>query len=322
MSSTATQNDPDLALPIDVVVRRKRRIASRVVAIDLEPSSARFPDWTPGAHIDVRTPVGWRSYSLCGSVDEPVWRIAVLREESGRGGSAWVHDHLEAGMTLSVRTARNLFPVIESKRYLFIAGGIGITPLLPMLTEVDAAGAQWSLTYGASCRGAMAFLDELAEYGGRVRLWPLDSHGLLPLDSLLPPHTDDPTAVYCCGPEGLISAVEQRCQDLPRVDLRIERFTARTSDDTENGAFDVVLARSGRRLTVGPDDTILDVVEDAGIMTAWSCRVGVCGTCETRVLSGTPQHRDEVLYPEEREANDRMMTCVSRAETDELTLDL
>jgi len=214
-----------------------------------------------------------------------------------------------------------MFPLVSSPRYLFIAGGIGITPLLPMLTEVAGSGADWRLVYGSRRRESMAFLGELAAFGDQVRLCPQDTDGLLPIGRLLSPTESDPLTVYCCGPEALIAAVEERCGEGARFDLHTERFKPRTEAGA-SAEFAIVLGHGGRRLVVPPDATILDVLEEAGVIVPWSCRVGECGTCELRVLAGRPDHRDEVLSLGERNANDRLMACVSRAHADELVLGL
>jgi ferredoxin-NADP reductase len=234
----------------------------------------------------------------------------------------FVHDRLSAGDTVRVRGPRNNFELADSPRYEFIAGGIGITPILPMIAAATAAGADWRLLYGGRYRDSMAFLDELAPYGDRVTVAPQDETGLLDLDSVLGTPRPD-TLVYCCGPEPLLAAVEERCRAWPPRSLHVERFSARPlSAPVRAEAFDVELARSELRLTVPPDRSILDVVEEAGIGVLSSCAEGTCGTCETGVLSGLPDHRDSVLTEEERAAGDCMMICVSRSCTARLVLDL
>jgi ferredoxin-NADP reductase len=221
-----------------------------------------------------------------------------------------------------VRGPRNHFPLLPSPRYLFVAGGIGITPILTMVAAAEATGARWELVYGGRRRASMAFLDELAGYGERVAVRPQDEFGLLDLDALLGTPQPD-TLVYCCGPEPLLAAVEQRCADWPSGSLRVERFTAKPlTEPVLTGAFEVELAQSGLTLTVPPDRSILDVAEDAGVNVMSSCSEGTCGTCETPVLDGEPDHRDSVLTEEEQAANDCMMICVSRSRCPKLVLDL
>ena len=309
----------------EVRVERKHEAADGVVTLALrEVGGHPLPRWAPGAHVDlILDHAPTRQYSLCGDVaDARLWRLGVLRDLDGRGGSVYVHDRLQAGDTLRVRGPRNNFPLADSPRYLFIAGGIGITPILPMIAAAEAAGADWELVYGGRQRASMAFLDELAAYGDRVSVHPQDERGLLPLEALLgTPRAD--TLVYCCGPEPLLLAVEERCAAWPPGSLHVERFAAKPlTEPVLIDAFEVVLSQSELTLGVPPDRSILSVVEEAGIGVLSSCAEGVCGTCETRVLDGLPDHRDSVLTEEERRSNDCMMICVSRSSTPRLVLDL
>jgi ferredoxin-NADP reductase len=312
----------------DVRVEGKEQAAEGVVTLTLRGLDDRpLPPWTPGAHVDLvldGLPDGGRTrqYSLCGDpADHHVWRLGVLRELEGTT-SAYVHDRLQVGDVVRVRGPRNNFPLEPSPRYLFIAGGIGITPLLPMIAAADAAGADWSLVYGGRVRASMAFLDELACHGDRVSVRPQDDTGLLDLDGLLGTPQPD-TRVYCCGPEPLLAAVEQRCAGWAPGSLHVERFSPKPQGEpARHEAFEVVLAQSELTLDVPPDRSILDVVEEAGIPVLSSCAEGTCGTCETSVLDGLPDHRDSVLDEEERAANDCMMICVSRSCTGRLVLDL
>ncbi|MGN9837088.1 PDR/VanB family oxidoreductase [Nonomuraea sp. H19] len=304
-----------------LVVHAREQAADGVVALDLrDPDGAELPAWTPGAHIDLVLAGDLvRQYSLCGDpADRATWRIAVLREPDGRGGSAYVHDALHPGTVVLARGPRNHFPLQPAPRYLFIAGGIGITPILPMVAA--AAGAQWKLVYGGRTAASMAFARELrAAHGDRVILRPQDEHGLLDLDALL---AEEPpgTLVYCCGPAPLLDAVEQRCAGRP---LHMERFTPKDAGDpVRTESFEVELAATGLTCTVPPERSILEVVEEAGVQILSSCREGTCGTCETAVLAGTVDHRDSLLTPGERAANDTMFICVSRAACPKLVLDL
>jgi cytochrome P450/ferredoxin-NADP reductase len=306
-------------------VAAKRQVADGVVALTLAAADGRpLPAWEPGAHVDlVLDGAPTRQYSLCGDpTDHGAYRLGILRDPDGRGSSLFVHDRLAVGDRVHVRGPRNNFPLVGSPRYLFVAGGIGITPLLPMIRAAEAAGADWRLVYGGRHRASMAFLDELAGYGDRVSVRPQDETGLLDLDALLGTPQPD-TLVYCCGPEPLLAAVEQRCAGWPRGALHVERFAPRPQAEPARAvAFDVVLAQSGRTLTVPPDRSILSVLEQAGVGVLSSCAEGTCGTCETTVLEGVPEHRDSVLDEQERERNDCMMICVSRACSDRLVLDL
>ncbi|SFL44991.1 PDR/VanB family oxidoreductase [Geodermatophilus ruber] len=309
----------------EVVVAARRQEADGVVGLDLAlPSGERLPAWTPGAHIDVELPNGLtRQYSLCGDpADTGAWRIGVLREADGRGGSAWIADELAVGDTLRVRGPRNNFPLLPAARYVFVAGGIGITPLLPMIRAAVAAGAEWELHYGGRTRASMAFLAELAPHGDRVHLHPQDEVGLLPLAAVLGTPAAD-TLVYCCGPAPLLDAVEDSCRPWGPGALHVERFTAAPRvTDGEDSTFEVVLEQSGLTLEVPPELSVLEAVENAGVPVLSSCTEGTCGTCETTVLEGEVDHRDVILTDEEKAANDTMMICVSRCRGPRLVLDL
>jgi len=312
---------------LDAVVGSRHVAAEGVVVLTLrEADGGPLPPWEPGAHVDLLLPgpdgTLVRQYSLCGDpADRYEWQLGVLREPAGRGGSAHVHDALRPGSRVRVRGPRNHFPLLPSPRYLFVAGGIGITPLRTMVAAAQAAGAEWALVYGGRTRTSMAFLDEL---GGdpRVTVRPQDETGLLDLESLLGPPRPG-TLVYCCGPEPLLAAVEERCASWPEGSLRVERFSPKPVDEPVlAGSFEVELARSGLALTIPPNRSILDVVEEAGVGVLSSCSEGTCGTCETAVLAGEPEHRDSVLTDEEQTVNDCMMICVSRSRCPRLVLDL
>jgi ferredoxin-NADP reductase len=234
-----------------------------------------------------------------------------------------VHEELHEGAEVDVRGPRNHFELVPAARYLFISGGIGITPVLPMITAAEAAGAAWELHYGGRSRRSMAFLESLEELSGnRVTLHPQDEVGLIDLDRLLGTPREG-TLVYCCGPEPLLAAVEQRCRDWPPGALHLERFAPKdVGEPVRGGSFEVELAASGRTLTVPPGRSILSVVEEAGVAVLSSCQEGTCGTCETAVLAGEVDHRDSLLTPDEQAANDTMFICVSRAACPRLVLDL
>jgi ferredoxin-NADP reductase len=311
----------------DLVVTARNMRAEGVITLSLaDPTGANLPAWTPGAHIDVLlddTVV--RQYSLCGSPgDQHSWRIGVLLDPGGRGGSRRVHENMNVGDAVAIRGPRNHFPLLAAARYVFIAGGIGITPILPMLEAATDAGADWQLYYGGRSRESMAFIGELAQYGDRVTLWPEDTRGLLPLDEVLASPSEG-VLIYCCGPEGLLTATERQCAAWPPGALHVERFAAKPQPEAAAGgdsAFEVSCQRSGVTVTVPPGKSIIEVLEENGVSVLSSCLEGVCGTCETAVLSGTPDHRDSLLTQEEREANEYMMICVGRALSDRLELDL
>lgn len=312
----------------DVTVAEKTTVADGVVSLRLrEVGGHPLPEWEPGAHIDLVMPSGLvRQYSLCGDpAERGAWRIGVLREPEGqsRGGSIYVHDLIEPGTTLRIRGPRNHFRLAPAANYVFVAGGIGITPILAMVAEAEAAGASWRLVYGGRSIDSMAFLAELSTHGDRVDIWPQDQRGLIDLDATIGPARPD-TLVYCCGPTGLLKAVEEHCASWPLDALRVERFTSSIGEveHPENRPIEVELAQQGITVTVPADQSVLEALEDQGVPVMSSCRSGMCGTCETPVLSGIPEHRDDVLTHEERESNEYMMICVSRCRGDKLVLDI
>jgi ferredoxin-NADP reductase len=311
----------------ELAVTAREDRAEGVISLTLaDPAGAQLPAWTPGAHIDLILDGNLvRQYSLCGPPgDQHSWRIGVLRDPAGRGGSERVHSSLNVGDTVSVRGPRNHFPLLAAPRYIFLAGGIGITPLLPMMSAATDAGVEWQLYYGGRSRQSMAFLDELERYGDRVTVWPDDERGLLPLGEILGAPTEG-VLVYCCGPEGLLAAAEQRCAGWPPDSLHLERFAAKPQpavDRSAEGSFEVVCQRSGITVTVEPGKSIIESLEESGLSVLSSCLEGVCGTCETPVIEGQPDHRDSLLTEDERADNEYMMICVSRSLSDRLVLDL
>ncbi|MBB3674838.1 PDR/VanB family oxidoreductase [Modestobacter versicolor] len=308
-----------------VRVQDKVQVAEGVVTLTLTaPDGGRLPDWTPGAHVDLTLENGLtRQYSLCGDRwDAHSYRVGVLLEPAGRGGSSYVHEQLEPGHVLGLGGPRNNFPLVPAESYLFVAGGIGITPVLPMIAQADLLGADWQLLYGGRTRSSMAFLDELSAHGDRVQVRPQDEFGLLDLPAFLgEPRPGTP--VYACGPAPLLAALETACAGWPARALHTERFVAADQGaPVRTTAFDVELHRSGRTVTVTPDTSVLEALAAAGVEVLSSCRQGTCGTCETTVLAGVPDHRDSLLDDDERAAGDCMYPCVSRSCSDRLVLDL
>lgn len=311
--------------PVRVIVAEKRMLSRDVVLISLVGRErVPLPAWTPGSHITLLLPNGMeRQYSLCGEADRRgEWRIAVLREPGGRGGSRYVHDDLRVGDQLEAQGPRNNFPLLPASRYVFVAGGIGITPLLPMIADVEARGGEWELHYGARDEQSFCFRERLQSYGTRVRMVSFDRAGPLDLE-LIDTRVAPGTSVYCCGPSGLIDALQVRASTWsPGTTLNVERFHApEPSDPTADRPITVHLALSGLTIRVAPGESILGAMRREGVDVPSSCEEGTCGTCETRVLAGIPDHRDGVLTPLEQETNEYMMVCVSRALTAELELD-
>jgi ferredoxin-NADP reductase len=304
--------------------------ADGVVVIDLVPVNGRdLPAWTPGSHIDLilrgADGVLERQYSLCGdTADRSRYRVAVLREPDGRGGSALVHDSLAAGDALRIRGPRNHFGFeAAAAPVVFVAGGIGITPFVSMARAASDAGLDFTLVYAGRSRSTMAFLPELeALYGDRVVVRAAADGGRLDVAALVEGLPAD-AVLYSCGPTRLLEALEYAWEGRPAALLRVEHFEAKEfGEPVWQAPFEVELALSGLTLEVPLDRTILEVVEEHGILVVSSCRKGTCGTCETPVLEGGIEHRDSVLTPDEQEAGDTMMICVSRAACPRLVLDL
>ncbi|MYV99210.1 PDR/VanB family oxidoreductase [Streptomyces sp. SID3343] len=309
---------------MQLLVRQVRWEAAGVVSLILtDPIGRDLPGWQPGAHIDLTVGDGSvRQYSLCGDPDDrKSYRIGVLREADGRGGSRFIHDRLRVGALIDVAGPRNHFPFHPPSRIRFVAGGIGITPLIPMIREAEYRGLDWELTYGGRSRASMAFLDELDS--SRVHVHPADEDGPIDLDTALGDPCED-TAVYICGPGRLLDAVEERASSWPRGALHLERFSAPPAAVPESGdvPFEVVAKRSGITVTVPADGTILRTLENAGVSTLSSCSEGICGACETLVVDGKPDHRDHVLGEEEKASGEYIMICVSRACTERIVLDI
>jgi ferredoxin-NADP reductase len=302
--------------------------ADGVVSLRLvDPAGGTLARWQPGEHIDVILPSGLvRQYSLCGDLDDRFgYRIAVLLERESRGGSEEIHGTALVGKRITVRGPRNHFGLVDGPRYLFLAGGIGVTPILPMLQQMRRTGRQWRLVYGGRSRRSMAFLHEIARYDApNVDIVAEDELGFPDFDRILKEAPAE-TLIYCCGPSAMIEVVQAACERHAATDrLHIERFVAAADAapvDTSGAEFEVELARTGLTLTVPPDRPLLQVLLDAIPTLLYSCEEGYCGTCEVQVLAGEPDHRDTVLTDEER-ADGKMMVCVGRSKSARLVLDL
>jgi ferredoxin-NADP reductase len=301
-------------------------VALTFSAVDGEP----LPRWHPGAHIDVQLPSGrLRQYSLCGDPDlGDVYRIAVRRIPDGGGGSIEVHDVLDVGATATTQGPRNAFPMTvpgygsPTKHVRFVAGGIGITPILPMLALAQRLGVDWSMVYAGRTRDSLPFLDDVTVFGDKVHIRTDDDTGLPTAPDLLG-DCPDGTAVYACGPAPMLTAIRSELAGRDKVELHFERFAAPPVVDGR--AFDVTVASTGRQIRVGADETLLAALKRSGVNAPYSCQQGFCGTCRTRVVGvteGNVDHRDTLLTDPEHE-NKMMLICVSRAtEGSRLTLDL
>ncbi|MFB6829963.1 PDR/VanB family oxidoreductase [Streptomyces hydrogenans] len=320
---------PSLETPVSgygrgATVPRRVLVTGRAVpaegVVELRLEGERLPSWEPGAHLDLVLPSGQvRQYSLCGDPGQAdVYRIAarlIEEDRGGRGGSREVHEQLHEGAEVEVRGPRNRFPLVDSPSYVFVAGGIGITPVLPMVRAAEAAGADWRLVYCGRSRATMPYLAELVRLGGdRVTVVAEDEDGYPDLAFLR--RTPAETVVYCCGPDGLMDAVSAAMPEGRTP--RLERFSALAPAD--GTAFEVELRRSGRTVAVAADQSVLAAVREEVPGLMYSCTQGFCGTCRQTVLDGEVDHRDELLTDAERA--DSMLICVSRCAGKKLVLDL
>ena len=314
----------DLEPALELVVQRRTDVADDTITLTLAaPDGSDLPAWEPGAHIDLELGCGQtRQYSLCGDPsDRSSYTVAVLNEPASRGGSRFIHQEVYAGVPIRVRGPRNHFRLEPTERYTFVAGGVGITPILPMIAAAEARGADWELHYGGRTRSSMAFAADLvARYGDRVRLQPQDEVGLLDLAAVRDRGRSG-GLIYCCGPEPLLVALEESCAGVAGQ-VRLERFHAKEQDFGPDSPFEVELAESGMTVQVQPGVSIMETLRGAGVQVPSSCEEGTCGTCETGVLSGEVDHRDSLLTPAEQAGNDCMMICVSRAKCARLVLEL
>lgn len=318
--------------PLRVTVTCKADVADGICSFDLVAADGTaLPAFSAGAHIDVTLPGGlMRQYSLCNAPGETHgYQIAVLRDNASRGGSAAMHEAVHEGQALTISAPRNHFPLVPgATKSLLLAGGIGITPLLSMAERLAHDGATFELHYAARSRTKAAFVERLvgAPYAANVTLHFSDEGAEQRLDLPVLLATPQPgTHLYVCGPQRFMDAVlaEARAQGWPEAQLHWERFSndaagPRDSDE----AFEVELATSGRVVVVPRGETIVQALAAAGVYVMTSCEQGVCGTCLTRVVSGTPDHRDAYLTPEEQAANDQLLLCCSRAKTARLVLEL
>jgi vanillate O-demethylase ferredoxin subunit len=287
------------------------------------PIRDRLPEWTPGAHVDLRLPDGKiRQYSLCSDPDDTRrYRIAVKLEENGRGGSKWVHENLTEGSEAHVSSPRCNFPLrAHATRHIFVAGGIGITPFLAMASAARKAGAPFELKYCSRLAVPPFFEEMKAVCGDGVAFYRSSGAERRRFD----PSADLPEPVegvhlYCCGPQGLIDAVRAATAHWPQDQVHYEVFQPTLDENFKPEPFDIAVASTGQTFRVPADKSALEVLREAGFILPSSCELGVCGSCECGYRGGTVIHRDSVLSVAARQ--DRMMLCVSRARV-HVTLDL
>ncbi|WP_077035507.1 PDR/VanB family oxidoreductase [Pelomonas sp. KK5] len=312
-------------MTLNLIVSR-RQLQGQIAVLELaDPAGSPLPAFSAGAHVDLHLPGGViRQYSLCGDPrSRASYRLGVLRDPASRGGSLAVHEALHEGARLTVSAPRNHFPLVDEASYsVLVGGGIGITPMLAMAWQLHAAGRPFELRYCARSREHAAFLDELAGA-------PWASHVHLHLAQRMDPIATLKAApvgshLYVCGPAGFMDWMldAARSAGLGDKQLHKEHFAAPTCDTSADTAFEVIAQRSGKTVTVAANQTLLAALKTIGIKVPVSCEEGVCGTCCCTVLDGTPEHRDAYLTDEEREANDQIMVCCSRARSPRLVLDL
>ncbi|WP_052273997.1 2Fe-2S iron-sulfur cluster-binding protein [Arthrobacter sp. L77] len=313
----------DGAGPRTAVVRSSHPLADGVLSIRLGMADGEpLPPWEPGAHITLHLPIGIdRQYSLCGDpATRDSYSIAVRLAESSRGGSRWLHEHAQAGRRIDISGPRNHFRLVPAQRYLFIAAGIGITPLKPMIESLPP-GREWELIHLGRTRTAMPYQHALAStYPRQVHLHARDEHpGRFDLAAAINARRSD-TEVYVCGPEALL---EEAADLVPAGRLHLERFSPLVADaSTPARPVDIICGRSGKEVHVPADVSVLHALQDQAIPIAGSCGEGLCGTCEVRVLGGSPHHLDSIRDEHDRRSPGVMYPCVSRALTPTLTLDI
>lgn len=315
---------------LNVRVAARRQEAEGICSFALEPiGAAELPAFSAGAHIDVHVPGGAvRQYSLCGEPgDRRRWRIGVLRDAASRGGSAGMHDAVPVGTTLQVSAPRNLFALAPAPHSVLVAGGIGVTPILAMARQLQRDGQPFELHYCARSAARMAFRDEIlaGAFADRARLYCSDAADAPPFDAAAVCRAAPTGAhLYVCGPAGFMDHVLAAARAAGWDDARLHRehFAAAPQPATGDQPFQLRLARSGQTLDVPAGTTALQALLDHGVDIHYSCEAGVCGSCVTPVLDGTPDHRDSFLMPAERAANTLFTPCCSRAKSHTLVLDL
>jgi ferredoxin-NADP reductase len=284
-----------------------------------------LPGAMPGAHISFMLPNGIeRQYSLInygGSLSE--YQVGVKLDPASRGGSLFMHNSFRVGATVPIEPPRNNFPLVEDAEHVVLfAGGIGITPIYCMVRRLKELGRPFEIYYSARSRADAAFLRELEPLRETRLHFDAEKGGVMPIPTIIPTLPRN-AHLYCCGPTPMLAAFEDSAAKagFPAAQIHVEYFTPKFAAADEGG-FMVELTRSKKELTVPKGKTILQVVREAGVDVPFSCEEGICGACETRVISGTPDHRDSILTESERKANATMMICCSGSKTPKLVLDL
>jgi vanillate O-demethylase ferredoxin subunit len=316
---------------LQVLVSRKAIVADGICSFEFRSTTGELlPTFTAGAHVDVHLPSGVvRQYSLCNAPQERHrYLIGVLRDPLSRGGSRAMHEQVVQGQTLQISEPRNLFPLaVDGKRHLLIAGGIGITPMMAMAYELERQGADFELHYCFRSRDRAAFLDSLehASFASRVTLHDDSSVAPSKFDASALLQSPEPGwHIYVCGPGGFMDYIltTTAVAGWPEDQVHREFFAAAPVDHEADQPFEVELAHSGKVFQVPAHRSVFEVLDEAGIEIETSCEQGICGSCITRVLQGTPDHRDHFMTDAEHARNDQFTPCCSRAKTPRLVLEL
>ena len=313
-------------IPLKIV--RAEPVARDIQLFELrDPEGVILPGFTAGAHLNLRTPGGLlRKYSLCNDpAENDRYVIAVKRDASGRGGSMDLVDHVKAGDMIEVSPPENAFPLAPgAKNFIFIAGGIGITPIMAMIRSLVAGGsATFKLFYLTRDAASTAFMEELSQPAlkAKVKIHHDEGDPARSFDLWPALEKPGPAHVYCCGPRPLMDAVRDMTGHWNRAQIHFESFEdAETKRRADNKPFKVRIASSGAVVEVGSHQSILEAMRECGHSVASSCESGTCGTCRTGLLEGEAEHRDLVLSPEEHAS--QIMLCVSRSRSPELVIDL
>jgi ferredoxin-NADP reductase len=289
------------------------------------PDGAPLPSYQPGAHVDMLLPNGMvRQYSLIVPDPHPeCYVFGIKRDAASRGGSRYIHDELHAGASLQISAPRNNFPLLEDAEHVVLfAGGIGITPIWCMVQRLGVLGRSWKLYYGCRSRSDMAFLQALEKFEAKYLHLHFDDEAGKVVDIAAAVAEAPKSAhLYCCGPDPMLKAFEAATTNWPRAQVHVEYFTPK-AEPAKEGGFWVELARSKEEYFIPPGQTILQVLYDAGVDVDYSCELGICGACETKVISGIPEHRDSVLSEEEQASNTKVMICCAGCKSERLVLDM
>lgn len=307
-------------------VRGLRYEAKNIISVELAPvGDSHFEPFDAGSHIDLHLPNGLvRSYSLLSSPEEDCYVIGVLHDSNSQGGSAYIHNELKIGQELKISKPRNNFKVDEAAKHsVLVAGGIGITPIYCMLVKLLTLGNSVELIYCARSRAEAAYIKQLEKLNIKITWHFDDEKTCIPnLEEYLAGH-DTATHFYCCGPVAMLECFEAACKKLGYNNSHVEYFAAKEiAEPVASHGYTVELAKSAMILDVPAGGSLIEVLETAGVLINTACRQGICGACETKVLGGIPDHRDSVLSPRQKAANDVMMVCVSGCKSDKLILDL